>query len=516
MTKPPEIHAMVRSRAETPSLTRQECSHLIQELSVYQVELEMRNEELRTAQIALDSARARYFYLYDLAPVGYCTLDASGSILEANPKAASLLCRTVSTLRNQPISRFVHLSERARFHVFQRTLMATGRESSCEMRMVDQNGKPFWSRMDAWVPEWASGQRLFYLTLSDITLLKLAEEQQSIAAATFESNMGKMVTDAKGLILKVNRAFTKITGYTQQDMLGKKPSVLQSGRHDAAFYQALWADIEQTGHWEGEIWNKRKNGEIYPQWLDIFAVKAAFGQVTHYVGGISDISAQVKANAELQAIQARMRFFALKQQEDFDQLRAEVARDVHDELGQVLTALKLEIEMIAAVVPEAAQQMQRLVKKGVASVREVSRALRPAALELGLVPALRTIAAEISMRSDVDIRANLAGKMPKLSAQMERLLFRIAQEALTNAANHAQARTIALNLQFEDNQLELAVVDDGLGFDLTAPLLTCGLGIVGMQERAQQMGAHLDLESAPGCGTRIAVRLPESLLGSLA
>jgi PAS domain S-box-containing protein len=506
MTKPP---------GPPLSLTSQECSHLVEELRIHQTQLEMQNGELRATQVALDKARARYFDLYDLAPVGYCTLDATGSIVKANLKAASLLHSDVKTLENQPIFRFIQLSERARFHLFHSTLMTTGETASCEMRMVDLQGRPFWSRIEAGVPEWASGQRLLYLTLSDITLFKLAEEQQSIAAATFETSMGKMVTDAKGVILKVNRAFTQITGYSQQDVLGKKPSILKSGRHDRAFYEALFKSVEINGHWKGEIWNKRKNGEIYPQWLDVFAVKNPLGKVTHFVGETDDISAQVKTNEELQSMQSRMRFFALKQQEDFDQLRADVARDVHDELGQILTALKLEIEMAASKMPDAAKRMQQLVKKGVASVREVSRTLRPPALDLGLIPALRSSVADISMRSDVDIRANLMIDLPQVPAQMERLLYRIAQEALTNAANHAQAHNIELSLKFEDSQLELSVVDDGQGFDATISSQSCGLGIVGMQERADQLGAHLELESVLGQGTRIRVKLPEAMLGNM-
>jgi PAS domain S-box-containing protein len=528
MTKPLVVRDDVRQRAEevfqehlpragsiTEPLQIQEVSRIIQELEIHQIELEMQNEELRTAQVALETARTRYFDLYDLAPVGYCTLDASGLILEANLKAAHLLGCDSRALKSQPISRYIHSSDHTSLYFFQKSLMATGQCSSCELRMVDQGGKPFWCRMDATVPQWADGHQLYRLTINDITMVKLAEEQQSIAAATFETGTGRMVTDAKGVILKVNLAFTDITGYTEQDVLGKTPRLLKSGRHDDIFYKALWMEVERTGQWKGIIWNKRCDGEIYPQWLDIHAVKTRFGQVTHYVGEFNDISEQVKANEELQLIQKRMRLFALKQQEDFDLLRADLARDVHDELGQVLTALKLEIEMVSNEIPAAAQKMQQLVRQGVASVREISRTLRPVALELGLVPALRTMMMETSMRSDVDIHSNLSDSMPVMSQQVERVLYRIAQEAMNNAANHAYAKTIAVGLTFDNHQLELSIVDDGQGFDMFGPAFSSGLGLVGMQERADQIGARLDLQSSPGRGTTIVLTLPEPVLRNL-
>ena len=101
-----------------------------------------------------------------------------------------------------------------------------------------------------------------------------------------------LITDSEGVILKINRAFTKITGYYAADVIGKTPRVLQSGLHDDVFYDLLWESVNATGEWKGEIWNKRKNGEIYPEWLTITAVKSHDDDVivTHYVGTLLDIT----------------------------------------------------------------------------------------------------------------------------------------------------------------------------------------------------------------------------------
>jgi diguanylate cyclase (GGDEF)-like protein/PAS domain S-box-containing protein len=129
-------------------------------------------------------------------------------------------------------------------------------------------------------------------------LLQAGEAELRIAATAFESQQGTTVADAHGVILRVNQAFTQITGYSAAEAVGQNPRILASGRHDSAFYQAMWASIGQTGQWQGEIWNRRKDGEVYPEWLAISAVKDAADQVTNYVATFSDISA--RKNAEVQ------------------------------------------------------------------------------------------------------------------------------------------------------------------------------------------------------------------------
>ncbi len=111
-----------------------------------------------------------------------------------------------------------------------------------------------------------------------------------IAATAFESQESLMITDPDGVILRVNKAFTESTGYTTEEVIGQTPRLLKSGRHDAEFYRAMWETINHTGTWQGEIWDRRKNGEIYPKWLSITAVKGDDGVVTHYVGSHIDIT----------------------------------------------------------------------------------------------------------------------------------------------------------------------------------------------------------------------------------
>jgi diguanylate cyclase (GGDEF)-like protein/PAS domain S-box-containing protein len=101
---------------------------------------------------------------------------------------------------------------------------------------------------------------------------------------------GVVITDARGAIIAVNNAFVRVTGYSCVDVIGRNPSLLQSGKHDRAFYAKMWASVLQSGSWQGEIWNRRKSGEIYPEWLEISSIKDARGHVTCYLGVSRDIT----------------------------------------------------------------------------------------------------------------------------------------------------------------------------------------------------------------------------------
>ncbi|MBI6655718.1 EAL domain-containing protein [Pseudomonas carnis] len=130
--------------------------------------------------------------------------------------------------------------------------------------------------------------------------LKENRERLRQAAAVFDcTREGVLVTDTQGLIVHVNRAFMKITGYQCEDVMGQRPSLFKSGRHSAHFYQQMFQALESTGEWSGEIWNRRKSGEVYPQWQTIRVIHDDQGQVSHYVAVFSDISAMKNSEHEL-------------------------------------------------------------------------------------------------------------------------------------------------------------------------------------------------------------------------
>jgi diguanylate cyclase (GGDEF)-like protein/PAS domain S-box-containing protein len=165
------------------------------------------------------------------------------------------------------------------------------RGDDLEFRCVRKDGSLVWLSV-SWVPITdAKGLFAGFRTSGrDITERKQVEAELRIAAVAFDSLQGMMVTDADSTILRVNSAFTECTGYAAEEVVGKTPRMLQSGRHDAAFFREMWDTIHRKGGWQGEIWDRRKNGEVYPKWLTISAVTGENGVVSHYVGTHHDIT----------------------------------------------------------------------------------------------------------------------------------------------------------------------------------------------------------------------------------
>ncbi|OAJ57347.1 diguanylate phosphodiesterase [Paraburkholderia ginsengiterrae] len=177
------------------------------------------------------------------------------------------------------------------------------RGDDLEFRCVRKDGSLMWLSA-SYVPIASSrGDFIGFRTSSrDITERKHAEAELRIAAVAFDSMEPMMITDAAGKILRVNSAFTECTGYTAEEIVGKTPRVLQSGRHDTAFFKAMWEAIHHAGGWQGEIWDCRKNGEVYPKWLTISAVTGDDGIVSHYVGTHQDITERKIAEEKIKEL----------------------------------------------------------------------------------------------------------------------------------------------------------------------------------------------------------------------
>ena len=178
----------------------------------------------------------------------------------------------------------------------------------------------------------------FSAFIRDITKRKLAEEAWRVAAVAFETNEAILITDANSTIVRVNRAFSEITGYSAEDVLGKNPRFMNSGRQDRTFFVEMWQQLLHSGAWAGEIWDKRKNGEIYPKWMTITAVKNPEQETTHYVAIFSDITERKKTEGEIHNLAFYDALTKLPNRRLFlDRLRtALLASSRHHDYGAVL------------------------------------------------------------------------------------------------------------------------------------------------------------------------------------
>ena len=305
MSRKPNKLGSLRAEAEarlarTPPAdgAQRSSEEILHELRVYQIELEMQNDALRQTQLELEESRDRYVDLYDFAPIGYLTLTRGGLIREVNLTGALLLGMERNKLAHRRFAQFIVPEDNERWHQHFTRVVQYGGQRDCELSLKRGDGSVFYAHLDC-LRVGVGSEFSVRIAFTDITERKRAEEELRIAAIAFESQEGMIVTDTKGVIVRVNQAFTNLTGYSAAEAVGQTPALLGSGRHNQAFYQRMWQTLEQQRYWQGEVWNRRKNGKIYAEWLTISAVTAPDGSVTHYVGTFSDITRDSEAEAEI-------------------------------------------------------------------------------------------------------------------------------------------------------------------------------------------------------------------------
>ncbi|MFU8788706.1 MAG: EAL domain-containing protein [Methylobacter sp.] len=261
--------------------------------------------ERKQAEQALRASEEFHRAVFDAAPDAILISDEQGTITQVNQYAEYLLGYPNGELPGQSIDVLVPERLRARHKTLRNMFIAapaprpmgTGKE----MRALRKDGGEIDVEISLSPIQTQHGLRIASV-LCDITQRKQTEAELRIAAAAFESHEAMVITDPNSVILRVNKTFTDSTGYTADEAVGRKMSVLKSGLHDAAFYTAMWECIKHTGTWQGEIWDRRKNGEIYPKWLTITAVTDTSGEVTHFVGTHLDITERKAAEEEIKQL----------------------------------------------------------------------------------------------------------------------------------------------------------------------------------------------------------------------
>lgn len=257
--------------------------------------------------------------VFSHSPNGIIFTDTQGAIVSVNPAFTEITGYTQEeAVGNAPNILSSGLHDRA-FYADMWNQLATKGVWTGEILNRRKNGEIYTAALSILSVTGRDGCATYYVGIStDITERKLAEQKLRIAACAFESQEGIMVTDDNSIILTVNQSFTRITGYTAEEAIGQSPRFLRSGAHEHEFYAAMWQRIANKGAWSGEIWNRRKNGEIYPQWLSITAVKGGDGSAANYVASFNDIteyktleaiSLRAKEEAEA-AAQAKSDFLA--------------------------------------------------------------------------------------------------------------------------------------------------------------------------------------------------------------
>ncbi|MFI3155396.1 MAG: EAL domain-containing protein [Methylococcaceae bacterium] len=265
---------------------------LTHELQVHQIELEMQNEALREAHATAEIALERYADLFDFAPVAYFNLEINGIIRQTNFRGETLLAVDRFKIVGQQFADRVSGEYRQAFQCFLEMVFTGKGVQRCEMTL-QINRKTLWVAIEATADK--TGQTCL-TAVSDITERKQNEQELQLAATIYLA-LGDaiMVADDNGRIVTVNAAFTELTGYTAAEAIGQSTSLLKSGRQDKFFYRNMWDSLNLTGLWQGEIWCRRKNGDIYIEWLSINTIYDNKNNVVRRVAMFSDITEKKRA-----------------------------------------------------------------------------------------------------------------------------------------------------------------------------------------------------------------------------
>ncbi len=249
--------------------------------------------QARRAQVALRESEARFRGIFEQAAMGIALIDMNGHLLYSNSALQKMLGHGETELHGKPLNKFFYPFETTIEKEFHHQLL----DGSCNYYQMEKyffrkNSPMLWGRLTTSLVRGMDGKPLYLIQMvEDITERKRAQAKQRLAAKVFETTSdGIVITNAEGNIIDVNQAFLIITGYSYEEVLDRNPRFLQSGHHDKTFYENLWMTTRETGRWSGQIWNRRKNGEIFTVWVSLNAVRGEHNEVTHYVAVYSDIS----------------------------------------------------------------------------------------------------------------------------------------------------------------------------------------------------------------------------------
>lgn len=235
--------------------------------------------------------------ILDVVSEGVLVCDDNGNIVLMNPVAEKMFGTKEKLVKHTPVAELLVSSQGESIKNF------FGNKGAAKNNVLIKEVKGRRNKDETFPAELVISRALlmnelvYTCTVRDITHIKLRDQEFNLAATIFESHTAMLITDKDGTILRVNPAFTRITGYSAEEVIGKNPRVLQSGHQTPEFYKKFWKTINETGKWEGEIWNKRKDGEIYPEYQTITAVINRKGNTTHYVATFQDITERKQTQA---------------------------------------------------------------------------------------------------------------------------------------------------------------------------------------------------------------------------
>lgn len=490
--------------------------------------LHRRLAERRAAQDALIGMQARVVGIVESAMDPIVSVDGEQRIVLFNAAAEAVFKWPRDAVLGQPLDMLLPERFRGAHGEHLRRFSATGNTSRRMggavpvLMALRATGEEF--PIEASISQHAEGERRFYtVILRDVSeRLRVQQESARVEArlqAIVESAMDAVIIiDAEQRILLFNAAAEAVFGCPRDQAIGAPLTWFIPERYRAghAAHVRRFGEGGTTSRRMGTtrlVTGLRRNGEEFP--IDASISQVAEGGVRYYTVILRDVTERVQAEKALRESREELRELAMAASSVREQEKSRIARELHDELAQALTALKMDTAWLLERLPaqdeamlDKVRAMQGLLDTTVAATRRISADLRPLMLDdLGLVPAAEWLAQNFTQRSGIPCELSIDPGL-ELEDPHATALFRILQESLTNVAKHAQATRVEALLEQDGDQLVLTVHDNGRGFLTSNPRKPNSYGLMGLRERAYLLGGKVEVESAPGKGTRIHVRIP--------
>jgi PAS domain S-box-containing protein len=486
----------------------------------------------RTVEKALRESEERYRALYNRTPAMLHSIDTDGRLISVSDYWADVLGYDRTEVTGKKLTDF--MTEDSRRYAEEKVLPEFFKTGSCKevsYRFVRKNGQQIDILLSAIADRNAEGVMTRTLAVSiDVTERKKAEdalEKAKEELSRYSRDLERQVQlrtkeisgilkytpaivyfkDSQGCYLLVNHRYEELFGVKNEAVRGRTDDEVLPAKVAAQFRQHDSGVLAERRSQQVEERIPHSDG-VHTYLSVKFPVYDESGQPRGMCSIATDITAAKKAQDQLRRLSGSI--MANQEKE-----RGAIARELHDELGQVLTALRMDAVWIQehlkgrdAGAAARALTMCHLIDKTIADVRSLAFRLRPGILDdLGLVDALELFTTDFEKRTGITC-AFEHGSIPAASETVSTAAYRIAQEALTNVARHAAAGHVDVRLGLNNGFLTLAVMDNGRGFDTDALGENEGLGLAGMNERANLAGGHLEIISSPGTGTQINFKVP--------
>jgi PAS domain S-box-containing protein len=447
--------------------------------------------------------------------------DSDRKIRTINPVTAKLLGYKEDELIGMPVDAII-AQEELQFKREGTTvdLIEKGSISNIDKSLVTKDGRkiPVLFSANVMHDNKSKIQGMVYMAL-DITERKRAEEQiQKLSHAIEQSPTTVVITDIDGNIEYVNPMFTQLTGYLYEEAIGKNPRILKSGKTSPEKYKSLWGKITSGREWRGEFCNKKKNGELYWEFMSISPVKNSEGVITNYIAVKEDITQRKLTEERLITYKEKLQSLSSELSLAEERERRSIATELHDNIGQILATTIIKLKMLRESKSSVdhngiLDEINKLLDKTMQSIRLLTYELSPPILyELGFEPAVEWLVEQYRKNYDMIIDIVRDEQSKPMENDMRTLLFKAVRELLVNVLRHAKAHNTKISIRRDRDNIRVEVEDDGVGFNASelhsSVNKVSGFGLFNLGERIKYIGGYFGVISEPGHGTRITLVAP--------